>query len=179
MSEPILKHYRYGGNLSHIGCEVLPSGKEITVVIDRVAWVEKEQINGETKPAWIAYFKPNPYFTLPMVLNATNKRRLARLSGTPYLETVKNLPVTLCQEMDRVYGGKKDDKDWALRISRVPPKVNAQGQVTKIKLDPSCANWASIIKWVQDGGDIESVWKKYDVSEEDKMKFKEELEEKK
>lgn len=176
MSEPILKHYRYGGKLTHVGIEALPNGKEITVIIDHIAWVEKEQINGETKPAWIAYFKPNPYFTLPMVLNATNKKRLARLSGTPYLETVKNLPVTLCQEMDKAIGG---GKDWALRISQVPPKVNAQGQGTKIKLDPSCANWASIIKWVQDGGDIESVWKKYDISEEDKVKFKEELEEKK
>jgi len=172
-NEQPLKHYRYGGKLTHIGCEVLPSGKDINVVIDRIAWVEKEQINGEIKPAWIAYFKQNPYFTLPMVLNATNKKRLARLAGTPYLETVKNLPVTLCQEMDKAIGG---GKDWALRISQIAPKMTVTGEAVKIKLTPASANWGAIVKWVQDGNNIESVWAKYDVSEEDKVKFKEALE---
>lgn len=168
-----LKHYRYGGKLTHIGCEVLINGNPINVTIDRIVWSENEVINGEKKPAWICYFKQNTYFTLPMVLNATNKKRLARLSGTPYLETVKNLPVTLCQEMDKAIGG---GKDWALRISQIAPKVTASGETIKIALTPSSGNWSSIVKWVQDGNPIESVWKKYEVSEEDQIKFKEALE---
>lgn len=173
MAEQPLKHYRYGGKLTHIGCEVLPSGNPISVVIDHIAWVEKEQVNGENKPSWVAYFRQNPYFSLPMVLNATNKKRLARLSGTPYLETVKNLPVTLCQEMDKAIGG---GKDWALRVSQIAPKVTPTGEVVKIKLTPESGNWSSIVKWVQDGNKIESVWAKYDVSAEDQVKFKEALE---
>lgn len=172
-NEPILKHYRYGGKLTHVGIECLPNGKDINVIVDRIIWSENEVINGEKKPAWICYFKPNPYFTLPMVLNATNKKRLARLSGTPYLETVKNLPVTLCQEMDKAIGG---GKDWGLRISQIAPKVTASGETVKIALTPSSGNWSSIVKWVQDGNPIESVWKKYEVSEEDQVKFKEALE---
>lgn len=174
MAEELLKHYRYGGKLTHIGCEVLPSGNPINVVIDRIAWVEKEQVNGESKPSWIAYFKPNPYFSLPMVLNATNKKRLARLSGTPYLETVKNLPVTLCQEMDKAIGG---GKDWGLRISQIAPKVTAQGTAIKNKLTPESSNWASVVAWAQiEGNNIEAVWAKYDVTPEDQVKFKEDME---
>lgn len=175
MEQP-LKHYRYGGKLTHIGCEVLPSGNPIDVIIDHIAWVEKEQINGETKPAWIAYFKPNSYFTLPMVLNATNKKRIARMAGTPYLETVKNFPVTLCQEMDKAIGG---GRDWALRISQVQPRINTAGQPTKILLKPTDTNWNDIVGWVKAGNSIEAVWKKYEVSEEDKKKFIEEVEGKK
>lgn len=175
--EQILKHYRYGGKLTHIGCEVLTNGNPINVVIDRIAWVEKEQVNGENKPSWVAYFKQNRYFTLPMVLNATNKKRLARLAGTPYLETVKNLPVTLCQEMDKAIGG---GKDWALRVSQIAPKVTPAGQVIKTKLTPESPNWQSIVTWAQqDGNKLESVWAKYDVSAEDQVKFKEAMEEKK
>lgn len=171
--EPILKHYRYGGKLTHVGIECLPNGKDINVVIDRIVWSENEVINGEKKPAWICYFKPNSHFSLPMVLNATNKKRLARLSGTPYLETVKNLPVTLTQEMDKAIGG---GRDMALRISQIAPKVTPAGEVVKIKLTPESGNWSSIVKWVQDGNPIESVWKKYDVTPEDQVKFKEAME---
>lgn len=171
--EQILKHYKYGGKLSHSGIEILPNGKDIIVVIDRIVWSEKEVINGESKPAWIMYLKPNAYTQLPVVLNATNKKRLARLAGTPYLETVKNLPITLTQEMDKAIGG---GKDWALRVSQIAPKVTATGESVKIALTPTSANWSSIVKWVQDGNPIESVWKKYEVTPEDQAKFKEALE---
>lgn len=176
MSEE-LKHYRYGGNISHIGVEALPSGKDINVIIERIAWVENEVVNGKAQSCWVAYFKPNQYFTLPMVLNSTNRKRIARLAGTPYLEPVKNLPVTLTKEMDRVYGGKKEDRDWALRVSQIPPKVTPRGEVIKPALTPESPNWNDIVKWVQSGNKIEAVWAKYEVSEENKVKFKEAIEE--
>jgi len=175
--EQILKHYKYGGKLSHSGIEILPNGKDVNVVIERIVWSENEVINGEKKPAWIAYFKQNPYSSLPMVLNATNKKRLARLAGTPYLETVKNLPITLTQEMDKAIGG---GRDMALRVSQIAPKVTATGEVVKNKLTPTSDNWNAVVTWAQTpGNSIESVWKKYDVTPEDQVKFKEALEEKK
>jgi len=172
--EPILKHYRYGGKLTHCGIEILPNGKDINVVIERIVWSENEVINGEKKPTFVAYFRQNSYSTLPMVLNATNKKRLARLAGTPYLETVKNLPITLTQEMDKAIGG---GRDMALRISQIAPKVTAQGAVIKNKLTPDSSNWASAVAWAQiEGNKIEAVWAKYDVTPEDQVKFKEALE---
>jgi hypothetical protein len=174
MAEQELKHYRYGGKITHIGVEVLPSGKDITAVIEKIAWVEKEVVTGEVKPSWVAYFKPNPYFTLPMILNSTNKKRLARLSGTPYLETVKNLPVTLTKEMDKAIGG---GRDWGLRISVVPPKVTAKGEVIKPTLTPESTNWNDIVKWIQEGGAINSVTNKYDISEDNLVLLKNAIEE--
>jgi hypothetical protein len=112
-----------------------------------------------------------------MVLNATNKKRLARLAGTPYLETVKNLPVTLCQEMDKAIGG---GRDFGLRVSPIAPKVTPTGQVIKKALTPISENWDAVVTWAQqEGNKIESVWAKYDVTPEDQLKFKEALEEKK
>lgn len=158
MSEQ-LKHWRYGGNITHIGMEALPSGNDITVVIDRIAHVENEVVNGKKQPAWVCWFKKNPYFTLPMVLNTTNRKRLVKLSGTSYLETVKDLPVILTKEMDKIPG--ESEKDWCLRISKIKPTNNKQ------KLDVNSPNYASIKKWLKEqGGSIEGIKAKYEVSEE-------------
>ena len=154
-----LKHWRYGGNITHIGMEVLPSGNDITVTIDRIAHVENEFVNGKKQPAWVCWFKKNPYFTLPMVLNTTNRKRLVKLSGTSYLETVKDLPVILTKEMDKIPG--ESEKDWCLRISKIKPTN------TKQKLEPSSANFGVIKKWMKEqGGTVEGLRAKYEVSEE-------------
>jgi len=173
MSEE-LKHYRYGGDITHIGMEALPSGKDIVVEIERIAYVEKEKVNGEVKSVWVGYFKKNPYFTLPMILNSTNKKRIARLAGTPYIETVKNLPVTLTKEMDKAFGG---GKDWGLRISQIPPKITPKGEVIKPILTPESTNWKDIVKWIQEGGAINSVTIKYDISESNLVLLKNAIEE--
>ena len=154
-----LKHYRYGGNITHIGVEALPAGRDITVIVDRIAYVNNELINGKKQDAWICWFKKNDYFKLPMVLNSTNRKRLAKLAGTDYLETVKDLPVILTKEMDRIPG--ESEKDWCLRISKIKPTNNKQ------KLDVNSPNYASIKKWLKEqGGSIEGVKAKYEVSEE-------------
>ena len=158
MSEQ-LKHYRYGGNITHIGVEALPSGKDITVTIERIAYVNNELINGKKQDAWICWFKKNSYFTLPMVLNSTNRKRLAKLAGTDYLETVKDLNVILTKEMDRIPG--ESEKDWCLRISKIKPTN------TKQKLDATSSNFAVIKKWLKEqGGTVEGLKAKYEVSEE-------------
>lgn len=154
-----LKHFRYGGTITHIGVEALPSGRDIDVVIHRIAFVEKEVINGKESSAWVCYFKKNPYFTLPMVLNMTNRKRIAKLSGTDYLETVKDLPVTLTKEIDR----RPNDgcKGWCLRISPVPPSAGADKQ----PLDVSSPNFKAALEWVVNGGQVDAIVAKYDVSE--------------
>ena len=166
MSE--LKHYRYGGKITHIGCEALPGGKDIVVVIDNIKFVENEVINGSKQSAWICTFKKNQYFTLPMVLNATNKKRLARFLGSPYLELVKDMPVTLTQEMDKAIGG---GKDWGLRIGKIQPKIAA---TKKHVLEPTSPNWQQIVKWVTEGGKSESVQQKYEITAENLKKLEDE-----
>lgn len=163
-----LKHYRYGGKITHIGCEALPGGKDIVVVIDNIKFVEEEVINGIKQAAWICTFKKNPYFTLPMVLNATNKKRIARFLGKPYIELVKDMTVTLTQEMDKAIGG---GRDWGLRVGKIQPKTSS---TTKIVLTPTSPNWKQIVGWVKEGNDIKSVSDKYELSEENFKKLTDE-----
>lgn len=120
----------------------------------------------------VAYFKESGY--KPMILNVGNSKIIKGFAGNnPDTDVWKNIAVSIYVD-PKVRFGKETVE--GLRIRQVQPRTS---ETPKPKLDPSCGNWTSIIKWVKDGGDIESVWKKYDVSEEDKVKFKEELEEKK
>ena len=161
--EQVLRHYRYGGKITHIGVEALPNGKDITVVIDRISFIDNEVINGEKQAAWVCYFKQNPYFTLPMVLNATNKKRLAKLSGTPYLETVKDLPVTLTQEMDKAIGG---GRDFALRVSNIRAKM-PEVAVTKKPLTLQSPNYSELKTWLaSEKGTMAGLLKAYEPDSE-------------
>ena len=166
--EQTLKHYRYSGKLSHIGCECLPNGKDVQVTIERISFIDNEVINGDKQAAWVCYFKPNGYFKLPMVLNATNRKRLAKLSGTPYLETVTGLTVTLTQEMDKAIGG---GRDWALRISNIkPPQVKQEptpAPVAKIALSITSANYLALVKWLgEEGHSLAGLLSKYEPDNE-------------
>ena len=150
-NEPRLLHYRFGGKITHAGVECLPAGKDIIVTIERISFVEKEVINGESQAAWIAYLKPNPYTKLPIVLNATNKKRLAKLSGTPYLETVVGLTVTLTQEMDKAIGG---GKDLALRISNIKPPQVTSAVAERKPLSLTSPNYSQLCDWLRDKGTL-------------------------
>ena len=116
-------HYRVGGKLTHAGVECLPQGKDIErIIIARIEYKESEMINGRTEHGvWVAYFAPNPYTSLPIVLNATNRKRLAKLypECDGYLARLENIPVRLTREKTRdVQDG---GETWGLRISKLPP----------------------------------------------------------
>lgn len=150
-NEQVLKHYRYSGKLSHVGCECLPNGRDIVVTIERISFVDNEVINGEKQASWVCYFKPNNYFKLPMVLNSTNRKRLAKLAGTPYLETVVGLTVTLTQEMDKAIGG---GKDLALRISNIKPPQVTSAVTERKPLSLTSPNYSQLVEWLKDKGTL-------------------------
>ena len=152
---------------NYIGTYVLPDDKPIDVVITRVEW-KNTKVMGQEKKASIAYFAPNKYFDKPMLLNVTNMKRLERITGSKYIEDWVNVSITLQREMDKTPTGQRD---WALRIAPIAPKTAG---TTKIKLEPTSGNWNSIVDWVQKGNPIEKGWEKYDVSDEDKEKLKNE-----
>lgn len=113
-------HYRTGGKLTHAGCEMLPNGKDIPyIVIDHIEYKEEEFVSGRKETnTWVAYFKSNPYTKLPIILNATNRKRIGKLAKTPYINLVKDFPVRLTQEETRDIqdGGNM----MGLRISKIP-----------------------------------------------------------
>lgn len=173
-------HYRHGGKLTHTGCEILPNGKDIEhIVIEKVELKEAEEVGGRREQnIWIATFAPNPYTKLPMVLNATNRKRLSKLAKTPYINLIKNFPVRLTQEECR--DAQDGGTTWGLRISKIPavaPKAMPQNQQPTTTQAPSVTqkekqeltskhpDWAKAIDYIAGGATIEQLEVRYVISE--------------
>lgn len=187
MEQELGIHYRTGGKLTHCGCECLPGGRDIQyIVIERIEYKETEEIGGRREHnIWIAHFAPNPYTKLPMVLNATNRKRIAKLypDCNGYINLLKNIPVRLTKEKCR---DAQDGGDtWGLRISKMRPTAPQQG-VAEIRQQyqqgpapapaPAQAKQtleltdeamvSQAITYLKNRGDIENIKKKYNLSSE-------------
>lgn len=181
-------HYRTGGKLTHCGCECLPGGKDIQyIVISRIEYKESEDIAGRRENnVWVAYFAPNPYTKLPMILNATNRKRLSKLypECNGYINLLKNIPVRLTRE--RCRDAQDGGDTWGLRISKTKPtapaqqsapaaaqsqapaaaKAQAQTDGGKVEITPNSEMFKQAVKFVKEGGDIAKIKAKYSVSQE-------------
>ena len=165
-------HYRVGGKLTHCGVECLPQGKDIErIIIARIEYKESEMINGRTENGvWVAHFAQNPYTNLPLILNATNRKRLVKLfpECDGYLARLENVPVRLTREKTRdVQDG---GETWGLRISKIPaaeaPAAPAPAKKKVITEDKVQA----VVDWaLKEGLGIEDIAKKYDF-ESDKIR---------
>jgi len=154
-------HYRVGGKLTHAGVEMLPEGRDIQrIIIASIEYKEKEVINGRSENGvWIAHFAPNPYTQLPLILNATNRKRLIKQfpECDGYPARLKNIPVRLTKERTRdVQDG---GETWGLRISKEPaaPETAAPKKViTEDKIQV-------IIDWAKKNGlTLEKIAEQYD-----------------
>lgn len=159
-------HYRTGGKLTHAGCEMLPSGKDIEyIVIERIEFKESENIGGRMEQGvWIAHFAPNPHTKLPMVLNSTNRKRIAKLfpEVEGCINLLKNVAVRLTREKTRdVQDG---GETWGLRISRMAAKKPQAPK--KDVLNEKHANWGKCVEWLVNGNDIEALRGKYQITKE-------------
>lgn len=184
-------HYRTGGKLTHCGCECLPGGRDIPyIVIERIEYKDSEEIGGRRESnIWVAHFAPNPYTKLPMVLNATNRKRLAKLypDCNGYINLLKNIPVRLTKEKCR--DAQDGGETWGLRISKMRPTAPQQGaaeirQQYQQGIAPAPAPApapaqakqtleltddamvSQAITYLKNGGDIETIKKKYNLSAE-------------
>lgn len=169
-------HYRQGGKLTHCGCEALPNGQDIEyIVIRNVEYKAAENVGGrEEKNIWIAHFEPNTYTNLPMVLNATNRKRLSKLAKTPFINLVKNFPVRLTQEECR--DAQDGGNTWGLRISKIPatmpktpppPPPPPQKQV----LTSENPDWDNCVSFLVNGGLMTKLEVRYSISDEVKKEL--------
>ena len=160
-------HYRVGGKLTHCGVECLPGGKDIErIIIARIEYKESEMINGRTeKGVWVAHFAPNPYTSLPLILNATNRKRLVKLypDCDGYLARLENVAVRLTKEMTRDVQDGGDT--WGLRISKIPasdaPAEAAAPSSSKKVITEDKVK--AIVDWaLKNGKNIDQIAEKYD-----------------
>ena len=168
MENQLGNYYRKTGIHDFCGCEILPPPKyEIErIVIDHIVFHDEIKINGQKKQnAFVAYFAPNPYTTLPFCLNSGNAKRLAKKTWSIVVEDglecqgridlLHNIPVRLCRELTR------DPSDggqvYGLRISQLDPEPEPQKKViTEDKVD-------TIVSWAKSKGlGIDQIAEKYD-----------------
>ena len=170
------EHYKkLVGNPTHAGVFILPEGKDIEyIVVDHTEKRDGELVNGVKKDVVLAFFKPNPYTNLAMVLNVTNSDRLCKLAGkTPWeLLDVKNVAVRLTYE--------PTNKGDGLRISKIPPVLTKHGasapttQATtattqqptakKETLTTAHENFAKSVSYLKGGGNIDELKKRFEIS---------------
>ena len=178
-------YYRMAGKITHAGCECLPAPNfEIErIIISHIDFKDSIKVNGQTKErVFEAFFAPNPYTDLPLLLNSTNAKRIAKqfwdtkvADGTPCegrINLLENIPVRLCRELTR------DPSDggqvYGLRISQVPAAEEAapatRKQLPADKVDV-------VVKWALERGlALEEVEKKYEMSDEVRELVKSKLE---
>ena len=158
-------HYRVGGKLTHCGVECLPQGQDIPrIVIERIEYKDKESINGRVEEGvWIAHFAPNPYTKLPLILNATNRKRLIKQfpECDGYPARLKNIAVRLTKE--RCRDVQDGGETWGLRISKMPaaaessPVSPSQKKVIQENQVQTIVDWAK-----KNGKTIDQIADKYD-----------------
>jgi hypothetical protein len=158
-------HYRTGGKLTHAGVEMLPEGKDIErIIIARIEYKESEKINGRTETGvWVAHFAPNPYTTLPLILNSTNRKRLVKQfpECDGYPARLENIAVRLTKEKtkDVQDGGET----WGLRISKQPAAAEAAKPKKVLPADKVDV----VVKWALDKGlSVEGIENTYEMSAE-------------
>lgn len=153
-----------GGRLTHCGVECLPGGKDIErIIIARIEYKESEMINGRKEEGvWVAYFAPNPYTSLPLILNATNRKRIVKLfpDCDGYIARLENIPVRLTKERTRDVndGGET----WGLRISKIPasPEVKEEKKAKKVVKEDQVD---AVVAWARKKGfDYDKVAELYD-----------------
>lgn len=168
-----MTHYRKAGNISHCGAEILPDGKDIPyIVIERIEFKESLSVNGRADSnKFIAYFAPNPYTNLPMILNRINQIRLMKLFPEcgVHIDTLKNVAVRLTSE-EAKNPSMEGMKLPSLRISKIPAK-KPTAEVIPFPIDNQKI-WDNAVEFLKKGGDIAQIKAKYIISEDIEQELK-------
>jgi hypothetical protein len=155
---------------------MLPDGKDIPyIIIEKIEYRETEEVSGrKEKGVWVATFAENPYTKLPMILNATNKKRIAKLARNEMINLIKNLPVRLTKEecKDAQDGGLT----MGLRISKLPatePKAATTTTTPKQKQELTIEHpdWNNCVNFLKGDGAMTSLEARFIISDEVKTKL--------
>lgn len=107
-------HWKVNFPADYLGAQHLEDGKDIKVQIKDVCkeWVQNQ--NGKEQKL-VLYFEGD---VLPMILNKTNAKRIAKVVGSPYLDDWVGKQIQLYGEMVSAFG----DTALALRVREFAPR---------------------------------------------------------
>lgn len=177
-------YYKRGSKSDFAAVDMLPGGQDIPrIVIEKITFHENITINGRKETEiFTAKFTQNPWCNKEMVLNSTNKARIAKQHWNDIVEDgtacegrinlLKNIAVRLTKEEARdVQNG---GTTFGLRISRIGPA--SEQEMAKWMAEHGYASATpatkkvipeskidTIVEWAQKNGyDFEKVAEVYD-----------------
>nr|DAH93566.1 MAG TPA: hypothetical protein [Bacteriophage sp.] len=164
-------YYKRGSKSDFASVDMLPGGQDIPrIIIERIFFHEKLVINGRKETEqWTAKFAPNPWCNKEMVLNSTNRTRIAKQHWEDIVEDgtacegrinlLKNIPVRLTREQTRdVQNG---GTTYGLRISRYAPMTEEEMNTWMVEHGFASANTSASRKIItKDKIDVIVGWAK-------------------
>lgn len=107
--------YRQFMDKNYLGSWDVPEGGDLVLTIDHAARDDVKNERGSERKLTIHFVEDKK----PMILNATNSKRITEAYGSPKVEDWAGKRIAIYTEKVTAFGGKTD----ALRIRPYPPKV--------------------------------------------------------
>ncbi len=151
-------HYRKVFKSDHLGSadleEMIEDKKRLVFTIDKVVQEYQTKVAGKKIDANIAYLKG----TKPLVLNATNSKTMAKMTGSKFVEDWANTTIELYIDPNV---SMKGEKVGGVRIKPT------RAAVVKPELTPEHKNWDKAKTAVQTGeADLDTIRENWDITQE-------------
>jgi len=145
-------HWKKLENPDYLGAYSLEDGKDLTVTIEKVVRENVTGQGGKKEECTIIYLKNHK----PMILNRTNMKMIQKIYDTPYIEDWVGKSITLYVAKIRAFG---EDNVECLRIRNKKPV-----ETKKTVLAPNSSKWQDAVKYLMNGGNIETIEKSYQLT---------------
>ncbi len=151
-------HYRKVFKSDHLGSadleEMIEDKKRLVFTIDKVVQEYQTKVAGKKIDANIAYLKG----AKPLVLNATNSKTMAKMTGSKFVEDWAGVVIELYIDPNV---SMKGEKVGGVRIKPTAAKV------VKPSLTPDHKNWDKAKTAVQTGeADLDTIRENWDITQE-------------
>jgi len=116
-------HWRKMTNPNYMGAYSLDEGRDVVLTI---AYVRQEDVigsDGKKEECAVCHFKERDF--KPMILNVTNMKAIAKVTGSPYIDDWVGHRIQIGTEQVRAFGTITD----ALRVRPEKPKEARQVEI--------------------------------------------------
>lgn len=163
MTEQKLTHWKKLENPDYIGAYSLESGKDLTVTIETVKRELITGTGGKKEECSVAYLQGQK----PFILNRTNQKTIAKVTGTPYIEQWAGKQITLYVAHIKAFG---EDNVECLRVRPTLPVVKLPEITPENK-----ELWEKTLQALKGGYTFEQIRAKYFISPMSEQQLKQEL----
>ena len=146
-------HWKKVFNSDYLGSCDIDDGTDLKAIIKEVVVKKVKNTDGKEQERNVAIFTDSKL--KPMILNATNCKVIKKFTKSPYINDWKNVAVQIYIKNDiKAFG----DTTEGLRLRDYQPAMS------KPVLVNGNDRWANAIKFLKEGGTIEYIKSKYEIS---------------